>query len=136
MIPIKIMTQPDDVTCGPTSLHAVYNYFGDKISLSKVISEISYLEEGGTLAVMLAIHALQRNYKAKIYTYNLSVFDPVWFNEKVDIKAKLIEQKKYKKSIKLHHATDAYIEYLSLGGEIEFVNLTPSLLICKSKPTY
>jgi len=127
MIPIKIMTQPDDVTCGPTSLHAVYNYFGDKISLPKVISEISYLEEGGTLAVMLAIHALKRNYKAKIYTYNLSVFDPVWFKEKVDIKAKLVEQKKHKKSKKLHHATDAYIEYLSLGGEIEFVNLTPSL---------
>ena len=128
MIPIKIMTQPDDVTCGPTSLHAVYNYFGDEIPLKKVISEISYLEEGGTLAVMLAIHALKRNYEAKIYTYNLSVFDPTWFDGTTNLITKLTEQKKYKKSKRLHNATDAYIEYLSLGGIIEFMNLTPSLL--------
>ena len=126
MIPIKIMPQPDDVTCGPTSLHAVYNYFGDTISLQQVISEISYLEEGGTLAVMLAIHALKRTYDTIIYTYNLSVFDPTWFDDETDIIAKLIEQRKYKRSKKLHSATDAYIEYLKLGGKIEFVNLTPS----------
>lgn len=128
MIPIKIMTQPDDVTCGPTSLQAVYNYFGDTIPLKQVISEISYLDEGGTLAVMLAIHSLKRNYKANIYTYNLSVFDPTWFNGKTDLIEKLTEQKKSKKSKKLHNATDAYVEYLSLGGEIEFLNLTPSFL--------
>ncbi|MDZ7764462.1 MAG: hypothetical protein U5K00_08555 [Melioribacteraceae bacterium] len=127
MIPIKIMTQPDDVTCGPTSLHAVYNYFGDKITLSQVISEISYLDEGGTLAVMLGIHSLKRNYEATIYTYNLSVFDPTWFNGKTDIKAKLIEQKKLKKNRRLRNATDSYVEFLSLGGKIDFVNLTPSL---------
>ena len=122
------MTQPDDVTCGPTSLHAVYNYFGDKIPLKKVISEISYLEEGGTLAVMLAIHALKRGYDATIYTYNLSVFDPTWFHGKVDLKSKLCEQLKHKKSKRLHRATDVYVEFLSLGGIIEFINLTPSLL--------
>lgn len=122
------MTQPDDVTCGPTSLHAVYNFFGDKISLQKVISEINYLNSGGTLAVMLAIHALKRNYQATIYTYNLEVFDPSWFTVKTDLKAKLLEQKKYKTSKKLHHATNAYLEFLTLGGEIKFINLTPSLL--------
>lgn len=127
MIPIKIMPQPDDVTCGPTSLHAVYHYFNDKISLQKVISEISYLEEGGTLAVMLALHALRRGYEAKIYTYNLSMFDPTWFNEKVDIAAKLAEQRKHKKSKKLHNASDAYIKFLNHGGTLEFTNLTPSL---------
>ena len=128
MIPIKIMTQPDEVTCGPTSLQAIYNYFGDDISLHKVISEIKYLEEGGTLAVMLAIHALKRNYKSTIYTYNLNVFDPSWFENEVDIISKLNEQKKHKKSKKLHSATDSYIEYLKLGGEIKFVNLTPAFL--------
>ena len=127
MIPIKIMTQPDDVTCGPTSLHAVYNYFGDNISLKKVISEISYLKSGGTLAVMLAIHALKRGYKTTIYTYNLSVFDPTWFKNKVDLKEKLIQQKKHKKNKRLRNATDFYVKYLLLGGKIEFVNLTPSL---------
>ena len=29
---IKILQQPDDVTCGPTSLQAVYNHLGYKIS--------------------------------------------------------------------------------------------------------
>lgn len=127
MIPIKIMTQPDDVTCGPTSLHAVYNYFGDKISLQKVISEINYLKSGGTLAVILAIHALKRNYKATIYTYNLTVFDPSWFNNNENLITKLTEQKKVKRSQKLRQASKSYIEFLTLGGEIKFANLTPTL---------
>ena len=76
---LKILTQPDDSTCGPTSLHAVYQYFDDDISLDQVIKEVSFLEEGGTLAVMLGCHALKRGYKVKIYTYNLHVFDPTWF---------------------------------------------------------
>ena len=83
---LKILTQPDDSTCGPTSLHAVYQYYQDKISLDEVIEEVSFLEEGGTLAVLLACHALKRGYKAKIYSYNLHVFDPTWFkasNEKI-----------------------------------------------------
>ena len=50
---LKILTQPDDSTCGPTSLHAVYQYFDDEISLEQVISEVSFLEDGGTLAVFL-----------------------------------------------------------------------------------
>ncbi len=128
MIPIKIMNQPDDVTCGPTSLHAVYKYYGDKISLRQVISEIKYLKSGGTLAVMLAIHALKRNYNATIYTYNLSMFDPTWFRKNVDLKEKLIAQKRYKKSKRLKQATDAYLEFLALGGKIKFVNLTPTFL--------
>jgi len=128
VIPIKILSQPDDVTCGPTSLHAVYNYFGENISLRKVISGIEYLDNGGTLAVMLAIHALKRNYSAKIYTYNLSIFDPTWFNSEVNIIEKLTRQKKYKQSRRLRKATASYIEYFKLGGEMKFVNLTPSLL--------
>ncbi len=123
------MTQPDDETCGPTSLHAVYHYFGDEISLEEVISGVSYLESGGTLAVMLAIHALRRGYQAIIYTYNLHVFDPTWFNDiHVDVSAKLMEQLKYKYDKKLHLATRAYLEFLQLGGEMRFRDLTPKLL--------
>lgn len=129
MLPLKILTQPDDETCGPTSLHAVYNYYGDDISLEEVISEVSYLESGGTLAVMLAIHALKRGYQATIFTYNLHVFDPTWFYDvHVDLAAKLQEQLKYKYEKKLHLATSGYLEYLSLGGKICFEDLTPTLL--------
>lgn len=59
-IPVKMLSQPDDTTCGPTSLHAVYNYFGSSLSLHQLISEVRSLEEGGTLAVMLGIDALKR----------------------------------------------------------------------------
>lgn len=129
MLGIKILSQPDDETCGPTSLHAVYNYYGDDISLGQVIAEVSYLESGGTLAVMLAIHALLRGYQASIYTYNLHVFDPTWFYDKhVDLPVKLKQQLKYKHDKKLHLATGAYLEFLSLGGKICFEDLSPTLL--------
>lgn len=129
MLPIKILSQPDDETCGPTSLHAVYNYYGDDIPLEEVISQVSYLESGGTLAVMLALHALKRGYRATIYTYNLHVFDPTWFYDvHVDIASKLQAQLKYKPEKKLHLATDGYLEFLSLGGKLCFEDLSPTLL--------
>ena len=37
-----------------------------------------------TLAVLLGCHALRRGYEATIYTFNLQVFDPTWFEEPTD----------------------------------------------------
>ena len=68
---IDIQAQPDDVTCGPTCLQALYSYYGDVVALKEVIQEVKQLKFGGTLAVMLGNHALKRGYKARIYTYNL-----------------------------------------------------------------
>ncbi|MDF2866900.1 MAG: peptidase-C39 like family protein [Gammaproteobacteria bacterium] len=129
MIPIKILSQPDDTTCGPTSLHAVYNHYHDPISLEQVIREIIYLETGGTLEVLLGCHALRRGYQATIYTYNLNIFDPVWFSvKKTDMVDKLERQLAAKGGEKLRIATEAYIEFIGLGGKILFKDLTPSLL--------
>ena len=47
---IDIMPQPDDTTCGPTCLHAVYRYYDDPITIKQVVSEVTHLESGGTLA--------------------------------------------------------------------------------------
>jgi ABC-type bacteriocin/lantibiotic exporter with double-glycine peptidase domain len=74
-----IKAQPDEVTCGPTCLHALYQYYRDEIGLKEVIAEVKSLKSGGTLAVMLGNHALKRGYKASLYTYNLNTFDPSWF---------------------------------------------------------
>ena len=74
-----IQAQPDEVTCGPTCLQALYNYYGDTVALTDVIRGCAKLKFGGTLAVMLGHHTLQRGYRAHIYTYNLNVFDPTWF---------------------------------------------------------
>jgi hypothetical protein len=125
---LEILPQPDDSTCGPTSLHAVYAFYGDDLPLSQVIAEVSPLETGGTLAVHLAHHALRRGYWARIYTYNLAVFDPTWFEGRIDLAQRLRAQARVKESKRLLHATDAYLEFLDLGGEIRYVDLGPALL--------
>ncbi|MCC6142488.1 MAG: C39 family peptidase [Candidatus Hydrogenedentes bacterium] len=134
----KILPQPDDFTCGPTCLHAVYNYFNDKISLPEIVTQTPRLENGGTLAVHLALHALKRDYEATIYTYNLKIFDPTWFTQpRIDLREKLREQSKYKRGHRFVEATKAYLQFLDLGGEIRFEELRPSLLrryLSKSVP--
>jgi hypothetical protein len=74
-----ILAQPDNLTCGPTCLHAVYRFFRDQLPLEQVIQETPQLFEGGTLAVLLGCHALRRGYDVTILTCNLQVFDPTWF---------------------------------------------------------
>lgn len=126
---IDIQTQPDDVTCGPTCLHAVYRYFGDTIPLSQVVSEISQLKDGGTLAGILGCHALRRGYKARIYTYDLKIFDPTWLTGNHGLlPGKLRQQMAVKSDPKLHMVSQAYLEYLSLGGQLRFEDLTRTLL--------
>lgn len=132
MINIKIRTQPNDVTCGPTSLHSIYQYYGDNISLADVIKQVSYIETGGTFAALLGRHALDRGYQATIYTYNLHVFDPSWFHEgHADshmLRRKLKAQLKYKTGKKFRDVTYAYLKFLKAGGRIKFKDLTSNLL--------
>ncbi len=125
---VNIKPQPDDVTCGPTCLQALYNYYQDHIEIEDVIREVQQLKTGGTLAVYLGIHALQRGYQAIIYTYNLHIFDPTWFSPEIELKIKLRQQASLKRQFGIKHATDAYINYLNLGGQILYEELTPKLL--------
>ena len=126
---LEIYGQPDDTTCGPTCLHAVYQYYNAPITLQQVINEVSYLEDGGTLAVLLGCHALKRGFKVTICTYDLKVFDPTWFHNKdTNLIDKLLKQQQTKKNRKLKKATSAYIDYLRLGGQLIFENLTTNLL--------
>lgn len=126
---LAILPQPTEFTCGPTSLHAVYNYYEDDIALERVIEETKELEGGGTLAVYLGIHALERGYQASLFTFNLEVFDPTWWqSEKFDLAGKLREQLKYKRKEKLRKATEGYLEFLALGGRIRHEEMRPRLL--------
>jgi hypothetical protein len=130
-LPFTICPQPTETTCGPTCLHAVYNYYNDSISLDRVINEVTTLDNGGTLAVFLACHALACGYKATIYTYNLQVFDPTWFSSGVqedDIRSRLELQASVKTDSKLRAATSGYLEFLERGGIIKFRDLSPSLI--------
>ncbi|MEP2773376.1 MAG: C39 family peptidase [Fulvivirga sp.] len=129
VLDLNIEAQPDDVTCGPTCLHAVYNYYGDDQGLSEVIEEVKQLPTGGTLAVQLANHALLKGYSATIYTYNLHTFDPSWFINKADVKERLLLQMEAKAyDTKLVQATKAYIKFLENGGTLQFEELTPALI--------
>ncbi len=125
---LEILPQPNDETCGPTCLHALYKFYGDEVDLDLLISEIPALETGGTLAVILGTHALEKGYAATIYTYNLHVFDPSWFHPGVDICEKLRLQIQIKQDEKLYWATQAYLRFLELGGELKFEELNGKLV--------
>ncbi|MBS1952502.1 MAG: hypothetical protein OJF59_002127 [Cytophagales bacterium] len=125
-----IKAQPDDITCGPTCLHALYQYYHDKIPLKSVIKEVKSLKTGGTLAVMLGNHALQRGYNAHIYTYNLNIFDPSWFSlSSKKMAQNLKKQMRYKfRSKRLQVASKAYIKFLEAGGKLLLSELDETLI--------
>jgi hypothetical protein len=129
LVPFEIAPQPDEITCGPTCLHAIYRFYQDPISLEQTIAEVLMLEEGGTLAVMLGCHALERGYRATIYTYKLQIFDPTWATlSPVLLGEKLKAQARYKQDEKLQVATRAYLKFLALGGELRAKDLTGRML--------
>jgi len=126
---LDMLPQPDDTTCGPTCLHAIYRYYGDDIGLDEVIAEVSRLDGGGTLAVFLACHALRRGYRATIYTYNLQIFDPTWFGPSdVDLRERLQAQLAHKNLPALQAATAGYLEFLDRGGRLRLEDLTGALI--------
>ena len=139
ILPVEILRQPDDVTCGPTCLHAVYRYWGEDVTLSEVIATVRSLEQDdcgrGTLAVNLGLHALRRGYEATLITFNLDLFDPTWFRDDGSADSSLLKAKlKAQAEVapfddkKLVLSTDAYIEFLELGGVIRLEDLTTRLI--------
>ncbi len=128
-LPIKILPQPDETTCGPTCLHAVYSYWGRSEPLSNIIARTRKLESGsGTFDVFLACDALRSGFQAAIYTYNLMVFDPVWFAAGADIAGRLRQQAVVKTDRRLRYVTEGYLEFLSLGGRLRLLDLSHALI--------
>lgn len=125
---LSINSQPDDITCGPTCLHAIYNFFHDPVELGTIIREVPTLKDGGTLGVMLANHALQRGYKCSIYTYNLMIYDPTWFMPGVDLKSRLESRAAATTNNKHKVAIRQYVKFIDNGGKLYFKDLTRSLL--------
>ena len=141
VLELDIHRQPDETTCGPTCLHAVYRYYADDVSLDEVVATAPQLPgEGtgrGTLAVMLGIHALRRGYDAALCTFNLHMFDPTWFGEgsKEPADPALLSKKlraqaaaKERLGPKFQVATEAYLEFLSLGGSVWLRDLSSTLI--------
>ncbi|TWT94000.1 cysteine peptidase family C39 domain-containing protein [Stieleria varia] len=139
----EIESQPNDSSCGPTCLAAVYRYWDEStsITVSSLIDEIGQLTHGGTLAVQLGCHGLKSGFDAVITTYNLQVFDPTWFGtddgigDNTHLSEKLRCQLQIKRSrpdvdqLRLQTATDFYLQFLSLGGRIQMCPLNESLIV-------
>ncbi|MGQ0815705.1 MAG: hypothetical protein ACT4O1_14815 [Gemmatimonadota bacterium] len=126
---VERILQPDDVTCGPTCLRKVYRYYGDPTELANVLGALERNEDGGTLAVFLGIAALKKGYGARIFSYDLRIFDPTWFGLPTKgLTEKIFERFPYMTDEKRLRAAGAYIRFLEMGGELAFDELTPSLL--------
>lgn len=129
-LPLTILPQPDEATCGATCLQAIYRYWGLKDSLSELAARMHRLPQGGTFAVFLAVDALRRGLSASIYTYNLLVFDPTWFfgMAREQLSERLARQREVKPEPRLQQVTPGYLEFLRLGGRLRFSDLTLELM--------
>jgi hypothetical protein len=122
--------QPDDVTCGPTCLRKVYDFYGIQVDAEQVLGEIDRNDDGGTLAVFLGIAALRRGFRARIYSYDLQIFDPTWARlPPTRLAEKIHARFPYLRDSKRLRAARAYLDFLERGGEICLGReLTPGLL--------
>lgn len=121
--------QPDDVTCGPTCLRKVYDFYGLEMELADVLGGIDRNDDGGTLAVFLGIAALERGFAARIFSYDLRIFDPTWEDLSSDeLRDRLQRRIPYLLTPKAVRSAEAYLRFLELGGEMAFDELTPGLL--------
>ena len=127
-LPVQMLPQPDETTCGPTCLDAIYRYWGEGAQLDEIIARTRKLQYGGTFAIFLACDALRQGYQATIYTYNLTVFDPTWFAPGVDIAERLQRQREEKKDSRLQYVTEGYLEFLKLGGRLRLTDLSRPLI--------
>jgi hypothetical protein len=128
-MPIEITPQPDETTCGPACLHSVYRFFGRPLPLDRLLNEVQQLPDGGTLAVWLALHAMDMGYDATIYTCDLHLFDPTWFQPGGRPIAEGLRQRMHVKTdAKFHATSQAYLRFLELGGKVHMTDITQELL--------
>lgn len=133
MIGFKMDAQPDDESCGPTCLHAVYKYYGLDITYEELVKQVERSLSGGTLAPMLGKHALQSGFKVTLFVNNLQLYDPTWFNQDGSsnpdvLSDKLSQQVSCKKNRHLAIGTHSVLDFLSLGGTIYFRCMTDEIL--------
>lgn len=125
---VRRIVQPDDVTCGPTCLGKVYDFYGLAVDLSEITAALERNEDGGTLAVFLGIAALKRRMRARIFSYDLRIFDPTWFGlSSGALVERIFSRFPYLEDEKRLRAAGAYIRFLEMGGELAFDELTPRL---------
>lgn len=115
---IEMLPQPDDTSCGPTALHAIYKYYGLDIPLNTVISELEgYSTLEGTYDAMIGVDALKRGFQVNIFVYNLRIFDPSWKYDE-SITEKLYTMKARLSDPRLIKSVEWFIRFSEMGGHI------------------
>jgi hypothetical protein len=126
---VQRFPQPDDVTCGPTCLRKVYDFYGLRVDMDEIVSALERNEDGGTLAVFLGMAARRRGLHARIYSYDLQIFDPTWsVLAPRDLLERVRARDAYLIDEKRKRAAAAYVRFLEMNGELAFDELTPGLL--------
>lgn len=126
---VHVPIQPDDESCGITCLKAIYDLYSRPASLDILRHEIDHWPTGGTVAVNLARHALDRGFEAEIYAYNPRIFDPTWSAlPPAALAAKLRLRKARTRDRKRNRIIGFYLDYLRKGGRLRFDDLDESLM--------
>lgn len=131
-LPVERRPQPDDVTCGPTSLWQVYRYYGLDVELDEVIAETPRNPDGGTLIVHLGVSALQRGFKPTLFPYSLQVFDPTWKHLSATALADKLRRRAERVGEarpELARVITAWIELVERGGVVEFREFSRDLFV-------
>lgn len=130
VLDIAPFTQPDDVSCGPTCLRGVLDYYGDSRSLEEVMAHTRRNPDGGTLAVYLGLAALSMGLHATLYPFSVRVFDLTWRTlEKEALIQKLLLRAMVDDYLKLRVETLAWADLLREGGRVRFRELSARLLM-------
>lgn len=126
---LSIEPQPNDSTCGPTALHAVYRHHGLDVSVAAVVESVGELPHGGTLGVMLGCDALARGFAVTVYTCNLAVFDPTWFGSPAaDLTERLQALAAVNDDPRRGLAIAHYLRFIEAGGVLRLSDLTRDLM--------
>lgn len=130
LLDVERLAQPDDLTCGPTSLLQVYRYLGYSPSIEEVVADTPRNPDGGTLAVYLGLAALKRGFRPTIYSYDFRVFDPTWWGlPTAELLAKLRQRAQYVRSAAERRIVEGHLELLERGGRVLFRDLERELLV-------
>lgn len=130
LIGVPVLTQPDDVSCGPTSLTQVLAHHGEGRSFAEVEAHVERNPDGGTLGVHLGRAALELGYRVTLYSCNLRVLDPTWARlSRDELRGKLEARADTVRDSRLAHVTRTYVEFLQHGGDVEFDDFERDLLI-------
>jgi hypothetical protein len=104
--------------------------YGDTRSFAEVEAVVRRTTTGGTLGVFLGQAALDLGYDAVLYSYNLRVCDPTWY----DLEAEALAQKLMARAAAverpaLREAVEAHARFVRSGGVVRHDDLSVELLV-------